>query len=194
MNDFQNNSWVLIKNFLDEQSVSTVSRYMEYALKGNHFEIREKQSSTYYKYADPLTETILYNSTEELESITGLSLCPTYSFARVYMKGDVLLPHIDRPACEISVTVNVATQGKPWPIWMYVAGKQPVSYILEPGDAIVYKGCEVLHWREKATDTDLNAQFMLHYINKNGPNAEHKWDSRSSLGCPLALNTTTKGM
>jgi hypothetical protein len=68
---------------------------------------------------------------------------------------------------------------------MQVPGKEPVSYTLEPGDAVVYKGCEVTHWREKAVDTELNAQFMLHYVDQNGPNAKFKWDSRPSLGLPI---------
>lgn len=183
MNDFQNNSYVLVKNFLDKQSVSTVSRYMEYSFKLNQYTYDSDQLCTsYFKYADPLMETILYNSKEELETITGLSLHPTYSYSRIYVKGDVLKPHEDRSACEISVSVHVATLGKYWPLWMQVPGKNPVGYILEPGDAIVYKGCEVLHWREKAVDTKLNAQFMLHYVNKNGPNADLKWDGRSGLG------------
>jgi len=189
MNEFNKNGCVLVKGFLDPQSVATVSRYMEYALKSNQFNYREDPESAYFKYADPLTETILYNSREELETLTGLSLYPTYSYSRVYVKGDELKPHKDRPACEISVSVHVATQGKYWPLWMQVFGKKPISYILEPGDAIVYKGCEVLHWREKAVDTELSAQFMLHYVNKNGLNAGLKWDTRPSLGLPV----TTKG-
>ena len=190
MNEFQQNSCVLIKGFLDPQSVGIMSRYMEYALKRDHFNSGDDPESTTYKYADPLAETILYNSREEFEEITGLSLHPTYSFSRVYMKGDELKPHVDRPACEISVTVHVATQGEPWPIWMHVPGKEPVSYTLAPGDAIVYRGCDVLHWREKAVNTKLNAQFMLHYVDQNGPNARLKWDTRPSLGLPV----TTKGM
>jgi hypothetical protein len=162
---------------------------MEYALKGNQFISGKDPVSAYYKYADPLIETILYNSREELETITGQSLHPTYSYSRVYVRGDELKPHKDRPACEISVSVHVATQGEYWPLWMQVPGEEPVRYVLEPGDAIVYKGCEVLHWREKAVDTELNAQFMLHYVNKNGPNAEFKWDKRPALGFPA----TTRG-
>jgi hypothetical protein len=185
MNDFQQYSCVLVKGFLDAQSVNTVSRYMEYSLKSNQFNSGGDPESLHYKYADPLTETILYNSREEIEKITGLSLAPTYSFSRIYVKGDELTPHVDRPPCEISITVHVAAQGKPWPIWMQVPGKEPVSYTLEPGDAVVYKGCEVTHWREKAVDTELNAQFMLHYVDQNGPNAKFKWDSRPSLGLPI---------
>jgi len=181
MTDFKTDSCVLLKSFLDPTGVNTVSRYMEYAVRQNCFKTDGK-TSTYSRYADPLIETILYNSCAELEQVTELSLYPTYSYARVYLQGDKLEPHVDRPSCEISVSVHVATQGEAWPIWMKVVGKEPVSFILEPGDAVVYKGCEVTHWREEAVDTKLNAQFMLHYVDKSGPHAEYKWDKRFGIG------------
>jgi len=183
MTDFQTNGCVLVKGFLDPQATNTVSRYMEYSLKQKAFSTVDVISA-YSKYADPLIETVLYNSKEALEEVTGFLLHPTYSYSRVYVKGDELKSHVDRPSCEVTVTAHIATQGASWPIWMQVPGKEPVSFILEPGDAVVYKGCEVKHWREKAVDTELNVQIMLHYVNQNGPNAAFKWDKRPGLGLP----------
>lgn len=182
MTDFETSSCVLVKGFIDPQGVDTVSRYMEFALNQKRLKSGADPISRYYVYADPLIETILYNSLPHMEEITGKSLYPTYSYSRVYMKGDELKPHVDRPSCEVSVTVHVATKGKEWPIWMKVPGKEPMSFVLEPGDAIVYKGCEVTHWREKAIDTEINVQFMMHYVDQNGPNAAFKWDKRPALG------------
>lgn len=183
MTDFEANGCVLVKGFIDPQGIDTISRYMEFALSQSKFKSGgDDPSSSYSVYADPLIETVLHNSLPHMEEITGKSLYPTYSFSRVYMKGDELKPHVDRPSCEVSVTVHVATKGKEWPIWMKVTGKEPVSFLLEPGDAVVYKGCEVAHWREKAVDTEINVQFMMHYVDQNGPNAEFKWDKRPRLG------------
>jgi hypothetical protein len=183
MTDFETNGCVLVKGFIDPQGISTISRYMEFALSQGRLQNRnDDPSSNYSAYADPLIETVLQNSLPYMEEITGKSLYPTYSFSRVYMKGDELKPHVDRKSCEVTVTVHVATKGAAWPIWMKVPGKESVSFVLEPGDAVVYKGCEVTHWREKAVDTEINVQFMLHYVDQNGPNAEFKWDKRPRLG------------
>lgn len=183
MTEFQTNSCVVVKGFIDPQGIQTVSRYMEYALKQQEL-VREETAlaTSYSRYADPLTETILYSSLGHMEEITGKKLHPTYSYSRIYVKGDVLKPHVDRPSCEISATIHVATNGEPWPIWMKVRGKEPMSFTLEPGDAVVYKGCEVTHWRNVADKTDVNVQFMLHYVDQDGPNASYKFDKRLSLG------------
>ena len=183
MTEFEQNSYALVKGFIDPQGIQTISRYVEYTLKQNLMaRCVDPAAPSYARYADPLIETVLYNSLEHMEEITGKKLFATYSYSRVYVKGDVLEPHVDRPSCEISVTVHIATKGDPWPIWMKVRGKEPVRIVLEPGDAVVYKGCEVTHWREKAVDTDFNVQVMLHYVDKSGPNAGHKFDRRASLG------------
>ncbi len=44
---------------------------------------------------------------------------PTYSYLRVYKRGNLLKAHRDRPACEISMTVNLGMSAEePWPIWI----------------------------------------------------------------------------
>ncbi len=61
---------------------------------------------------------------------------------------------------------------------MYFAGT-PV--ITKPGDAIIYKGIEVEHWREKFTG-DFQAQVFLHYVRKEGKYNHFHIDKRSAFG------------
>jgi hypothetical protein len=186
MTDFQTNGYMVVKGFYKPEELDTISRYLQNSLnrypENNYSLISNDGFSSICWYADPLIELILKNSLPDVEAVTGLQLDPTYSFTRVYQKGDELTPHVDRPACEISVTSHIATVGKPWPIHMKAPGKEPTVHYLEPGDACIYKGCEVTHWRDKAVDTDINVQVMLHYVDKNGPNAMYKFDERSSIG------------
>ena len=182
MTEFDTNSYVLVKNFLDPQSVDTVSRYLENAINRYPANVRGDESSAITFYADPLAEVVLKKLLPDVEAITNRALDPTYSFTRVYRKGEELKAHVDRESCEISVTCNIATKGKPWPIYMKAPGKEPTVHYLEPGDACVYKGCEVAHWREKAVDTDINVQLTLHYVDKNGPSAMFVFDERAALG------------
>jgi len=114
MTEFQTNSYVLVKGFYKPEELDTISRYLENALKRypeNNQSGEESDSSQFSWYADPLVEVILKNAVPDVEAATGLQLDPTYSFTRVYQKGDELRPHVDRPACEISelcITLNPA--------------------------------------------------------------------------------------
>lgn len=182
---FENYGCVLVKNFLDPLTVKTISVYLQNKISRGEWTPRENEKTTKFAfYADPLIETVLIESLQTVESSCGRELDPTYSYTRVYQGGERLEPHVDRPSCEISVTVNIAAKGLPSPIWMHYKDNDPQSYILNCGDAVVYKGCETKHWRNTLGDNQLNVQFMLHYVDKNGPYANLKYDSRPGLGFP----------
>ena len=131
-------------------------------------------------YGDPLMDTLLETLRSTVERATNLSLLPTYSYFRVYKRGDVLRRHRDRPSCEISMTLNLGMgEGKPWPIW--IQGPMGTASVgLRPGDGLIYRGCDCDHWRD-AFEGDHLAQVFLHFVDKNGPNTEWLHDKRSSL-------------
>ena len=76
----------------------------------------QQVSNTYSHYSDIAMETLLEEVKPVMEKHTGLKLSPTYSYARIYKKGDVLARHKDRYSCEISTTLNLG--GDPWPIYL----------------------------------------------------------------------------
>lgn len=180
--------YIKIENLIDAQTIAVVSQYFENKINRREWKeepIDPRDSSKLGYYSDPLIEVLLKACLPALEQETGLELEPTYSFSRVYQGGEELKPHTDRPSCEISVTVNVAcTRDQPWPIWMQYKELDPAKCILNPGDAVVYKGCEVTHWRRALENGKINPQFMLHYVVKNGSNAAYKFDKRLALGLP----------
>ncbi len=53
---------------------------------------------------------------------------------------------------------------------------------MEIGDAVMYRGCDIYHWREPYKEGKWQAQVFLHYVDQNGPHAEWKYDKRESLG------------
>lgn len=109
-----------------------------------------------------------------LEVILGEELLPTYAYSRLYNNGDILTKHKDRPACEISITVQLGrSHHYSWPI--YVEG-QP-NYLAE-GDGVVYRGCDVEHWREICTGPDgyYSGQAFFHFVRKNGSFAKEYGD------------------
>ena len=80
--------------------------------------------NTYSVYADPAMETLMMKVLPKMQQETGLRLVPTYSYARLYKKGDILRRHKDRPSCEISTTLNLG--GDPWPIFIDGTGANTV--------------------------------------------------------------------
>ena len=124
---------------------------------------------------------------EKIEEIIGRKLYTTYFYDRFYLPGQELKKHTDRDSCEISVTVHIDTNIKEhWPIWVKNVKGENISVVLEPGDAMIYKGCERPHWREPMPGTfemmKIGAeqlyyhQIFFHYVLQDGIRAHHAWD------------------
>jgi hypothetical protein len=131
-------------------------------------------------YGDPAFDGLLEYLRPQIERISGLRLLPTYSFFRMYKRGDVLRRHRDRRACEVSVSVDVGQQPlDPWPLWVEnQSGRYAAS--LQPGDALLYRGIDLFHWRD-AFQGRVLVQAFLHYVDRDGPHADQKFDRRPTL-------------
>jgi hypothetical protein len=137
-------------------------------------------------YGDTVMEHMLERLRPAVQELIGLQLYPTYSYLRLYRNGDQLAAHQDRPACEISLSVNLG-QDPPeaWPLWIR-SRNGPKAVLLQPGDALLYRGIEREHWREPYTGARL-AQVFLHYVDRAGPHAGWRFDKRDGLDLSLPL-------
>jgi hypothetical protein len=119
-------------------------------------------------------ETLQERLWPQIENIIGEELLPTYAYSRLYSNGDELKPHIDRSACEISATIQLGrSHHYAWPI--YMGGQR---FDLGEGDAVIYKGCEVEHWREKCQGPEdyYSGQLFIHFVKKNGEHSKEAND------------------
>ena len=155
---------------------------------------------TYCHYGDVAMDILLPRVQPILEKKLKLKLYPTYTYARIYKKGDVLERHKDRPSCEISATMFLG--GDAWPIYLepnsnlggrpsvvgeYTPSKSKgIEVMLKEGDILIYKGCEMEHWRKKFKGKDC-VQVFLHYNNVDGILGHGLFnlhDNRPHLGLP----------
>ena len=210
---FEKNHYLVIKEAIEPKVAEFVYNYflMKRQVARTFFDTRfispfttewgvwndEQVPNTYSHYADTAMETLLLNVQPKMEKLTGLKLNPTYSYARIYKKGDVLHRHKDRFSCEISTTMNLG--GDDWPIYLenkknvgvpdgkkYTASStnEGKKISLKPGDMLVYKGTILEHWREVFLG-DNCAQVFLHYNNKDSKDADKNiFDGRPHLGLP----------
>jgi hypothetical protein len=167
----------IIKSFLSEDERHLLGVYCEIKHKLNmeNFDTTQSNADTFF-YGDPIMESLLLKKEKFVSELTGKKLLPTYSFWRAYTKFADLKKHSDRPSCEISTTVNISSDETSWPIFM-----DGTAIELKPGDAAVYLGCEVQHWRETFKG-DYNMQVFLHYVDAEGDNKNYYMDQRKFWG------------
>lgn len=183
---FKEKGYHVVKNFLDKDFTYFVQDYFFLRIKAGHADTNDHQAPFSYSfYSDPFMETILEASTEALSEISGFKLLPTYTYSRLYGVGDELVNHRDRPSCEMSATLALGIPEGDSINPIYFSKNEdksdPVEVLLEPGDLCLYRGCDLYHWRPPFTQK-WYLQAFLHYVNADGPYADHIYDKRPYLG------------
>lgn len=209
---FEKNNYLVIKEAIEPKVAEFVYNYflMKRQVARTFFDTRfispfttewgvwndEQVPNTYSHYADVAMETLLLAVQPKMEKLTKIKLIPTYAYARIYKKGDILHRHKDRFSCEISTTLNLG--GDEWPIYIekdpkkgglkdnkYISDNtKGIKVILKPGDMLVYKGNLCEHWRDAFEGKDCG-QVFLHYNNEaTKGSSDNIFDGRPHLGLP----------
>jgi len=186
-----------VKNALHLDNCEYLTNFLREISKSGQGKGDIQCPSTSSVRSHPILDQLLEEFTPRMEEETGKKLFPTYSYARFYEKGDILHCHLDRPSCEYSVTITLGHDKDVWPIYFAEKGeetdigkvgcqgeiyriKDPVKFDIPVGDAVIYDGCELPHWRD-VLETEWQAQIFLHYVDQDGPYADYKFDKRPCL-------------
>jgi hypothetical protein len=160
----------LIKNFFIKDELNVYEKYCYNKVDLNKDYTIDLQSFSPAWYNDPLMNSLLNVKLKQVETESNLKLFPTYAYWRYYIFGATLKKHLDRPACEVSITACIKKYDN-WPLVI-----ENNSFELEEGDALLYAGCDQIHGRPGVYKGNGMAQVFLHYVNQNGPNKNHAYD------------------
>ena len=196
--EFNEKKFLHLRNLVSRERCAELSEYLKIeSEKKGFYDAQCKKSKSIRD--NPEFDKLLVDILPEIEQITGKKLFPTYAFARFYNPDEELRLHLDRDSCEISVTLTLGFEGNVWPIYMGYPSDDGTGEVIideideealvknisridmEVGDAVVYRGCEMFHWRNKYTEGKWQAQVFLHYVDANGPFKHLKYDNRKTL-------------
>ena len=211
---FKTKKYQVIRGALSKELANFIFNYMllqrdavDFMMKNNKVNLfnpfigtrtDQQVPGAYSKYGDWVMDALLMYMMPIMNQRTNLELIPTYSYTRLYEKGNILKRHKDRPSCEVSTTLHLG--GDEWPIFLDPSGQdfvideyknihkpgapKGVRVDLKIGDMLIYSGCELEHWREPFQG-NVCSQVFLHYNHANGPFAKtNMFDKRPLLGIP----------
>jgi predicted 2-oxoglutarate/Fe(II)-dependent dioxygenase YbiX len=184
LSQFSIEKYVHLKGFLDIENCKELTAELK-RLVSQQVTVKDAQCpKSEAIHGAMIFDKLLVDLLPHFEKYAGKRLLPTYSYARLYQPGERLEIHTDREACEISATLTLGFEGKPWPIYMGDEGGKNASKIeMSVGDAVLYRGMEKHHWRKKFKG-EWQAQVFLHYVDADGPHKEWKFDKREGLNLP----------
>ena len=222
---FEKDGYLKIENICDPEELYSPLPFLRgnytYGLDVNdvtHVGDDEQVPGGLSRYHYPYYRKIHKTLCKKVEDIIGKKLYPTYYFDRYYFPGQELEKHTDRPSCEISVSVHISNNLpdnlKDLPLYIktpdtYTDDKKDIisvgqerSLVLNPGDGMIYKGCERPHWRNpipippnnsknrlfglfnkshsKSSDNYYYHQIFFHYVLQDGERAYFAWDMQQN--------------
>ena len=215
---FEKDGYLVIKDLWDPEElyhpVPDMKGMVNYWGKNtdqfNYDPLENQVEGSFSRYWHPQYRTIHSSIRLKLEKIINRKLYNTYYYDRYYFPGQALTKHADRDACEISVSIHIGTnlpdKYKEWPFKIktpdtYLDEKKSAvlvpgeerSAVLNPGDGLLYKGCERPHWRDPMPGTPKGKkskklfgkgpqeeqyyhQIFFHYVLQDGERAHCAWD------------------
>lgn len=185
----------LLKSDLDQSGVPLNE------LRQTH-NLLKREATELYAYHYPPMLMFLWGLTPTVANLTGIELLPTYAYLRFYRRGDVCRVHQDRHACQHSISLTLGySDGLSWPLEI---GRQrfdePSARVTEdfgeesfgavamrPGDAVLYQGVNHRHGRVTPNPNAWSAHLFMHWVDRNGPHAQHAFDGQRQYLAPIAF-------
>jgi hypothetical protein len=166
--------YVVVEGFVDPR----LARILYNVLLLRHWRGESKHDDqvpdAHSYWGDSTLDAVLTGMLPDFEAAAGCALLPTYAYARLYLHGHALARHRDRAACEIAATIHLGHSGAAPPPIRFAPD---VAVDQRPGDAVIYHGDQIEHWRDPFEGTNFG-QLFLNYVRAAGPRRDYLYDGR----------------
>ncbi len=117
---------------------------------------------------EPLCQFLHHQTWSMLSKVVEPGVKPSYCYLATYSEGARLKRHTDREQCAWNASIVLDTDPEQrgeeaWPIYLEIEGKA-VEVRLEMGDAVLYRGTEVPHWRRPLRKHRKVTACFFHYV------------------------------
>jgi hypothetical protein len=160
------NNYLIIPNFISAYRSNKLREEFLRFSEDNCLTTDNQYSNSrgFYNYISFLE--ILCEKTPKVSEVLEETVLPTYAYSRICENGSTVNPHIDGDACEISLILHLGGDNS-WKTCIKTPSGQDQYIILNPGDAMIYLGCEKNYWREKYKGNEY-VEVSLHYVRSRG--------------------------
>lgn len=152
--------------------IAALRRYYRQQLRTGKLRLGDSQTPLrYIAYNDPVARFFHRQLTAAISAIAGEPLKASYMYLAGYQPGAILEKHTDRAQCEFSVTLCLdyspePRHATPWPIHLHKRSGT-VTVFQAIGDALLYRGCQVPHSRDRLPERHTSTSIIFHYVRQD---------------------------
>jgi hypothetical protein len=173
---FREDSYVPIGTLIHPYYLAALRRYYRYLVRNGKLQLGDEHNPRrYVAHNESVARFFHFQLTAVISSIVGERVKPSYAYVASYLPGEELKRHTDRPQCEFSISLCLDFSPEPvretsWPLCLDTKkGKLAVYQAL--GDALLYRGRELPHYREPLPSGNTSISIFFHYVTEgfSGP-------------------------
>ena len=159
----------IVTDALHPYEVAAVRRYIRHGVRTGALVFGDPQVPKRYRaHNDPVLRMVQRRLLPLIRAVVGVPVKPSYAYLAAYAEGAVLHRHVDRPQCAYSMTLLVDYTPEPalesaWPIRLALPDAEALVY-QSLGDALVYAGTRLVHFREPLPAGHTSTSLLLHYV------------------------------
>jgi hypothetical protein len=166
---FARDRFLPLADLVHPYHLGELRRYYRRLIRRGNLPLGDSQSPfRYIAHNEPVARFFHQQLTKVVSAMAGEELQPSYVYFASYTGGAELERHTDRAQCEVSLSLCLdyapdPDEATPWPLMVDTAhGTVTVRQAL--GDALLYRGCELPHYRRRLAEGHTSTSWFLHYV------------------------------
>ena len=149
--------------------IAALRRHFRRQIRTGALKFGDEQSPLrHVVHNEPVARFFHHQLAPAFSRVAGVSLKPSYVYSASYQGAAQLERHRDRPQCDFSITFCLDYTPEPdgathWPILLDApAGRVTVYQAI--GDALLYRGCRLPHYRHPLWKDATSTSMFFHYV------------------------------
>lgn len=151
--------------------VAALRRYYRAIVEAGHLPFGDGQvAARHYKHNEPLGVWLHQRLTPLVARAVSHPIKPSYNYTIAYLEGAVLQRHTDREQCQYTLSLAIdatpdASRERAWPLRLESKTDQRlVEFLLAPGDALLFRGRELPHFRDQLGPGRTATSVLFHFV------------------------------
>jgi hypothetical protein len=166
--DFEK-GYVVVPDLIHPFHVGALRRYYRCRTRQGCYLFGDEQvHRRFAAHNEEIARYIHAQLTQAISDIAAAALKPSYAYFASYLSGAELEGHVDREQCDYSITTCIDASPEPraespWPIKVG-SGDDTIEIYQRLGEALIYRGCQVPHSRDRLRGGFTSTSLLLHYV------------------------------
>jgi hypothetical protein len=164
--------YAILRELIHPFHIGALRRYYRRLIREGEFQLGDTQSlRRYVAYNESVARFYHQQLAGTVSCVVGVPVKPSYVYVASYQSGAELPRHIDREQCEYTITLCVDHSPEPvnesaWPIYLET-GEGTVAVFQGIGDALLFKGRQLPHYRNTLPVGFTSTSIFFHYVRED---------------------------